>query len=128
MTEISKKTCTLSLLCGLILMLFGCSAPVRHINSDVCLVQQGNSPKEVMDILGPPNMKKQTATGELWTYYAAKESPLKRTPGVNLLFGTVSYDVVHVSFVNNVVANCQYRHATEPEFEQAQIAETATEQ
>lgn len=128
MTEISKKTCTFSLLCGLIFILFGCSAPVRHINSDVCLVQQGNSPKEVMAVLGPPNLKKQTAAGELWTYYSAKESPLKRTPGVNLLFGTVSYDVVHVSFVNNVVSNCQYRHATESEFEQSEIAEKATEQ
>ena len=81
-----------------------------------------------MDVLGPPNSKKQTEYGELWTYYTPQKSPLKRTPGVNLLFGTVSYDVVHVTFTSSVVSNCQYRHATEEEFKQSKIATTEEEQ
>ena len=128
MTEISKKTFYLALLSGLSLIIFGCSTSVRHLNSDVCLVQQGNSPKQVMDILGSPNLKKETQTGELWTYFSALESPLKRTPGVNLMFGSVSYDVVHVTFINNQVSDCQYRHATEQEFKQSEIAEKASEE
>ncbi len=128
MIEISKKTCLLALLCTLTSLIFGCSSPVHHMSSNVCLVQQGNSPKEVMDVLGPPNVKKQIATGELWTYYTAQKSPLKRTPGVNLMFGTVTYDVVHITFVNSVVSDCQYRYATEEEFKQSNIAQTAEEQ
>ncbi len=128
MTKIFKKILTFSLFFCLASIIPGCSSPVRHMSSDACLVQQGNSPKDVMDILGRPRVKKQTATGELWTYYSAQKSPLKRTAGVNLLFGTVSYDVVHVSFVNNLVSDCQYRHATEQEFEQSEIAEKAIEQ
>lgn len=128
MTQFSKKILTLSLFFCLASIISGCSSPVRHMSSDVCLVQQGNSPKDVVNILGPPMVKKQTATGELWTYYSAQKSPLKRTAGVNLMFGTISYDVVHVSFVNNLVSDCQYRHATEQEFEQSQIAQKAIEQ
>lgn len=103
-------------ICLISLPLSGCSGQVRHINSDVCLVKRGNSAKEVMDILGPPNSKTSTENGELWTYYTARKSPLKRTPGLNLLFGSVSYDIIHVTFADNTVANCQYRHANEEEF------------
>jgi outer membrane protein assembly factor BamE (lipoprotein component of BamABCDE complex) len=118
MSFLSTKTVYFTAIYALTLFLFGCSSSVRHICSDVCLVKQGNTPKQVMDILGPPNMKTPTETGELWNYYTAQQSPLKRTPGVGMLFGTVTYDVIHITFTDNVVSNCQYRHANEQEFKQ----------
>ncbi len=121
MNHIFKKPLYFALIYLLTFALFGCSTPVRHMSSDVCLVKPGNSPKEVMDVLGPPNSKKPTNTGELWTYFTAQESPLKRTPGIGYVFGTTTYDVVHVTFANNTVANCQYRHANEEEFKQSEI-------
>ncbi len=121
MTQLSKKTFSFTLIFFLACILLGCSPEIRHINSDVCLIQHGNSAKNVMEILGPPNIRKQTETGELWTYYSAQKSPLKRTPGVNLMFGTVTYDVIHVTFANNIVTNCQYRYANEAEFKQAKL-------
>ena len=122
MTQLSKKIFSFTFIFSLAFILLGCSPEVRHINSDVCLIQHGNSTKNVMDILGPPNIKKQTETGELWTYYSARKSPLKRTPGINLIFGTVTYDVIHVTFANDIVTNCQYRYANEEEFKQAKLA------
>jgi hypothetical protein len=128
MIHFLKKTVYFALVFTLICVSFGCSSSIRHISSDVCLVKQGNSPKEVMDILGSPQVKTETDTGELWTYYTARKSPLKRTPGINLLFGTVTYDVIYVTFEDNIVANCQYRHANEQEFKQAKIVSTTEEQ
>lgn len=118
MTHIFRKTLYLTLIYAIIFLVSGCGSSVRHISSDVCLVKQGNSTKEVMDVLGPPNMKTVTKTGELWTYYASQESPMKRTPGLGLMFGTVTYDVIHVTFTDGLVSNCQYRHANEKEFKQ----------
>ncbi len=122
-----KKTFCFSLVFTFIVAIFGCSSSVRHISSDVCLVKQGNSQKEVIDILGSPKVKTETPKGEMWTYYVAQKSPLKRTPGMNLLFGTVTYDVIYVTFQDNIVANCQYRHANEQEFKRAQIDPKAEE-
>lgn len=118
MSFLSTKTVYFTAIYALTLVLFGCSGSVRHISSDVCLVKQGNSAKQVMDILGSPNMKTPTETGELWSYYTAQESPLKRTPGIGLVFGTTTYDVIHITFTEGVVSNCQYRHANAKEFEQ----------
>lgn len=117
MSQLSRKTLYFSLIYLVTLVLFGCGSEVRHINSDVCLVKPGSTTKQVMDVLGPPNIKTTTEDGELWTYYTAKESPMKRTPGLGLIFGTTTYDVVHVTFTGDVVSNRQYRHANEKEFQ-----------
>ncbi len=121
MNQFLKKIVHSLLIYSLALFLFGCGAPVRHMNSDVCLIKQGNSPKEVMTVLGVPNVKSETSTGELWTYYSAQKSALKRTPVMRMMFGTISYDVVYVTFANNMVSNCQYRYANVDEFKQSKI-------
>lgn len=115
-----------ALLCclPLLMVLFsaGCSKePIRHLSSDSCLIAQGTTKQDVLTYMGTPNFKKETETGEIWTFVQEHKSPLKKTPILKWIFGTVSYDLVYISFSGDIVTNCQYRAASEEEYEQSNL-------
>lgn len=117
-----------SLLCclPLLLVLFsaGCSKePIRHLSSEACLITQGTTKNDVLTYMGTPQFKKQTETGEIWTFAQENKSLLKKTPVFKWVFGSVSYDLVYITFTGDIVTNCQYRAASEKEYEDPALSQ-----
>ncbi|MBU0680698.1 MAG: hypothetical protein KKD73_04670 [Proteobacteria bacterium] len=117
-----------SLCCfALFMVLFGtgCSKePVRHLSSDSCLIAQGTTKQDVLTYMGTPKFKKVTEGGEIWTFVQEHLSLLKKTPVLNLMFGSASYELVYITFVGDIVTNCQYRAANEEEYKQSTLPQT----
>ncbi|MEN8140071.1 MAG: outer membrane protein assembly factor BamE [Thermodesulfobacteriota bacterium] len=116
-----------------LLVLLGCSAlltcgcgqkNIRHLNSDVALLKEGNSQQEVLELLGEPYKKEPQDNGEQWTYVEAKRSLLKRIWLVTLVAGTTRYEIIHVSFQEGQVKDTTFRYANEEEFKQAGLSAT----
>lgn len=117
-----------SLLCCLtLLMVFlnaGCSKePIRHLSSDSCLIAQGTTKQDVLTYMGTPKFKQQSASAETWIFVEEHRSLLKKTPVINWVLGTVSYDLVYISFNGDIVSNCQYRAASEEEYNKANLSQ-----
>lgn len=118
---LSPLFCCVALL--MVVGLSGCSnKPIRHLSSDACLIAQGTTKKDVLTYMGAPSVKRQTDTGEQWVFIQEHKSALKKTPVLNWLFGTVTYDLVYITFSGDIVTNCQYRSATEEEFGQSSLS------
>ncbi|PLX46874.1 MAG: hypothetical protein C0613_15805 [Desulfobulbaceae bacterium] len=116
-----------SLLCCVALLMIsglsGCSKePIRYLSSEACLVTPGTSHADVLSYMGAPDIKEQTDTGETWIYIEEHKSLLKKTPVLKWFLGTTSYDLVYITFTGDVVTNCQYRAATEEEFQQSSLS------
>ncbi len=112
--------CCLTLL--MVLFVAGCSKePIRHLSSDACLIAQGTTKQDVITYMGTPRFKKETATGEVWIFVHENESALKKTPVPNWFFGTVSYDLVYITFSGDIATNCQYRAASEQEYRESVV-------
>lgn len=104
----------------LLVMSAGCSKePIRHLSSDSCLIAQGTTKQDVLTFMGTPQFKKQTADNESWIFVQEHKSLLKKTPVLNWMFGSVSYDLVYITFSGDIVSNCQYRAVNEAEYKQA---------
>lgn len=117
-----------SLLCclALLMVLFsaGCSkTPIRHLSSEACLITQGTTKTDVLTYMGTPQFKKKTDTGEMWTYVQENKSTLKKTPVLNWAFGSISYDLVYITFIGDTATNCQYRAATEKEYRASTLSQ-----
>ena len=127
--HMSKKyRLTLSFLSFLVLFaLCGCfnSKPVRHLSSDVCLLIPNMTTKEeVLKLIGQPNQRLTTQQGqEIWYYYDAKKSLLRKTPYVGDKLGDENFDLVTVTFTGGRVVTCAYRSLTQEEFEKTGINE-----
>ena len=96
----------------------GCSSQdtIRHLNSDICLITPKLTPKEVVSYLGVPDKKQTSANGEIWIYYDAKKSTLRKTPLIGDRLGHLDYDVVTILFTGDQVHSCIYRSFNEDEF------------
>lgn len=103
------------------LMLLGCATkePVRHLSSDVCLVMpESTSKAEVLSFLGEPNLREPKGNGdETWIYYKKNETLLRKIPGVGKELGSLSYEIVTVSFVGEQVRTCVYRQLGKEEIQ-----------
>lgn len=111
-----------SLLCCLALLLFmgGCGKePIRHLSSDACLISQGTTKKDVLAYMGTPQVTTATEAGEVWIFVEEHKSLLKKTPVLNWAFGSATYDLVYITFSGDMVTDCQYRAATEKQYEEA---------
>ena len=125
MTQLRPARCGLLVLL-LILFLAGCHRqPVRHLSSDACLLLPGNTTKqEVLSYLGTPDQRRMDPQqGEMWVYYEANKSFLRKTPLLGDNLGDEQYDVVVVTFQNDQVRTCVYRSFTEEQFKQADLIE-----
>jgi hypothetical protein len=108
------------------LALAGCyRQPVRHLSSDVSLLQPGSTTKqEVLTYLGPPDQRRpDSREGEIWIYHQSKKSFLRKTPLVGRKVGRQQYDVAIITFRGEVVHASTYRSFDEQEFEEAGIGQ-----
>ncbi len=119
---LSSILCCLSLV--MILLNAGCSKePIRHLSSDAGLISQGTTKEDVRTFMGTPEFKKTTGTGEIWIFVQEHKSLLKKIPVLNWAFGSASYDLVYITFTGDIVTNCQYRAASEKEYEDQALSQ-----
>ncbi len=109
----------------LILFLPSCShKPVRHLASDICLMTQGTSKKEVLTYMGSPDEQRTDQQGELWIYYQVNKSLLRKTPYIGGNFGDENVDVVTIRFAGDLITTCVYRSLTDEEFRKSGIGDS----
>lgn len=105
------------------LLVAGCgSAPIQHLNSDVAQLKKGNSQAEVMAIMGAPTRKWQEEDREQWIYIVPHKSFMKRLWLINHLAGTISYEIVRITFVGDAISKYSFRYAKEEEFNKSGLA------
>lgn len=103
----------------LFLGMSGCAQKaVRHLASDVCLISPEKTTKEqVVTYLGQPDAQYEMEDGtESWVYYEVKKSTLQDTPYIGDKIGDKKYEMVKVTFGNDIVQTCVYRLLSEEEF------------
>ncbi|MEN8257235.1 MAG: hypothetical protein ABFS09_05170 [Thermodesulfobacteriota bacterium] len=109
------------LLCSLFLVMVllasGCSKePIRHLSSEACLIAQGTTRADVLTYMGTPKFKNKTESGEVWIFVEEHKSLFKKTPVLKWFAGSISYDLVYITFTGDIVTNCQYRSVSEEEY------------
>jgi hypothetical protein len=103
----------------------GCAKKnVRHLASDVSLITPEKTTKEqVLTYLGPPDEENEMADGgETWIYYDVKKTALHNTPYIGDKIGDKKYEMVKVTFGDEIVQTCIYRLLTDEEFSEGQLA------
>jgi len=104
----------------LVIMLFGQGCfyrePVRHLASDVCMISEGVSQKEVLQYLGSPDERQGGKEAELWIYFQVNQTVLRKAPYIGDRLGREDVDVVTVRFAGDKVVTCVYRSMSEEEF------------
>lgn len=103
----------------------GCAKKnVRHLASDVCLVDPEKTTKdEVLSYLGQPDERYEMAEGgETWIYHDVKKTLLQGTPYIGDRIGDKKYEMVKVMFAGDIVRTCVYRLLTEEEFAEGGLA------
>ncbi len=116
------KSFIITLVIATFLILPGCSGkPVRHLNSDVCLMTPGTSKQEVLTYLGTPREQRVDQHGEIWIYYKVNKSLLRKTPFIGDKLGDEDVEVVTVHFMGDQINTCAYRSLTAEEFKQTKI-------
>lgn len=100
----------------------GCyTKPVRHLASDIALVQVGKStPQDVVVFLGEPDEQQDLDDGvQKWLYREKNVGLLQKTPLVGSKFGSPIYNQVVVTIKNGVVSACDFSHSDESEMDWA---------
>lgn len=109
-----------ALLVLLVVLLFGQGClyreEVRHLASDVCLISEGISQKEVLQYLGSPDERQGNKDAELWIYFQVNQTALRKAPYIGDRLGREDVDVVTVRFAGAKVVTCVYRSMSEEEF------------
>lgn len=106
----------------LTLLLSGCSGkPVRHLSSEACLIAQGTTEQDVLTYMGAPKFRNKTTDGEVWIFVEEHKSLFKKTPVINWFAGSISYDLVYITFTGDTVTNCQYRSLSEEEYKKTSL-------
>ena len=116
-----------SLFCSLFLVIIlltsSCSTePIRHLSSEACLVAQGTTGQDVLTYMGAPKFKNKTTDGEVWIFVEEHKSLFKKTPVINWFAGSISYDLVYITFTGDTVTNCQYRSLSEEEYNKTSLS------
>ncbi len=97
-------------------VLGGCyTTPVRHLASDIALVQIGKSTQEdVVVFLGDPNEQSDQGDGvQKWLYLEKDVGLLQKTPLVGKKLGAPGIYQVMITFKNGVVSSCDFAYADE---------------
>ena len=123
----NKRFLMAAMLClALFMGIGGCAKKnVRHLASDVCLVNPEQSTKEqVLAYLGLPDEQYELAEGgEIWVYYDEEKTVLRDTPYIGEKIGEKNYETVKVTFKGDIVQTCVYRLLTEEEFQNGDLAQ-----
>jgi len=102
------------------LVLFGCARPeqVRHLSADACLILPEKTTKqETLALLGEPDERQALPGGdEQWVYFQANKSFLRETPLIGEKLGSEEYDILTVTFSENLATACSYRLLSGDEF------------
>lgn len=96
-----------------VLVFQGCAGqPVRHLASDASLVVPGSSTRqEVQQLLGPPDQQEgNVEQGEIWQYRQVNKSLLRKAPYVGNALGNQNYDVLTITFQNDIVKASVFRN------------------
>lgn len=115
----AQKYALFLLLAVMALLFSGCAShEVRHLASDASLFSPGKtSQQQILGILGPPDQKQELKQGgEIWRYYQAHKSFLRKTPFFGNRLGEESFDVLTITFRNQRLVDSVYRQLTEGEF------------
>ena len=110
---------------ALIMGMAGCAKKnVRHLASDVCLITPQKTTKEqVLTYLGQPDEQNEMADGgETWIYYNVKKTALRDTPYIGNKIGDKKYEMVKLTFGDEIVQTCIYRLLTDGEFSEGKLA------
>jgi hypothetical protein len=102
--------------------LVGCyTKPVRHLASDIALLQVGKSTREdVIVFLGDPDEQQEVGEGvQKWLYKDKNISLLQKTPLIGSKLGSPEYNQVVVTLRNGVVSACDYSYADEDDMDWA---------
>jgi hypothetical protein len=89
----------------------GCyTTPVRHLASDVSLLQVGESTdKDVLIFLGEPDEQQELTAGvEKWLFKDKEMTFLEKAPLVGKHLGAPEYKQVVVTITNNIVTEVVY--------------------
>jgi hypothetical protein len=111
----SRKT-SFFILVFLCCLIEGCySTPVRHLSSDIALLQVGKSTKQdVIIYLGEPDDQIEEADGiQKFLYREKNNSFFRNTPLIGKKLGTSEVDQVVVTMKNGVVTACEYSYITD---------------
>ncbi|MGW8192984.1 MAG: hypothetical protein ACWGOX_01850 [Desulforhopalus sp.] len=107
----SLKKLLLLLLLAAIAGSSGCyTTPVRHLASDVALLNVGKSTQQdVLVFLGEPDEQQVVGGGvERWFYENEDQTVLEKTPYVGKYFGSPEYNRVVVTLTNGIVTDCTF--------------------
>lgn len=122
---------TISFIITFLLILFtlsGClnNEPVRHLSSDASLIISGHTTREqIMSFMGSPAVQEQgPGNTETWIYYQMNKSLMRKAPHIGHRLGYEEYDVVTVTFIDDVVQESRYRLLSEEEFRELGISVT----
>ncbi len=94
----------------------GCyTKPVRHLGSDIALLQVGKSTSEdVIVFLGEPDEQQEIdGAVQKWLYKDKNVSLLQKTPLIGNKLGSPEYNQVVVTFQNGIVSACDYSYSDE---------------
>ena len=97
-------------------ILGGCyTKPVRHLASDIALLQVGKSTREdVIVYLGDSDEQQELGEGvQKWLYKDKNISLLQKTPLVGSRFGSPEFNQVVVTLRNGVVSALDYSYSDE---------------
>ena len=100
----------------------GCyTKPVRHLASDIALLQVGKSTREdVVVFLGEPDEQQELGEGvQKWLYREKNMSLLQKTPLVGSRIGAPEFNQVVVTLRNGVVSACDYSYSDEDDMDWA---------
>jgi len=100
----------------------GCyTQPVRHLASDIALLQVGKSTREdVVVFLGEPDEQQELGEGvQKWLYREKNMSLLQKTPLVGSKIGAPEFNQVVVTLRNGVVSACDYSYSDEDDMDWA---------
>ena len=97
-------------------ILGGCyTTPVRHLASDIALLQVGKTTREEVTVfLGDPDEQQELGEGvQKWLYREKKVGLLQKTPLVGNKLGSPEFNQVVVTLRNGIVSACDYSYANE---------------
>lgn len=115
-----RQALSLGLIILLLLATAACASrtqPVRHLAADVSMIAQGDSERNVMAMIGPPDIRRAlTDGGEEWLYLEHRQSRLRQTRVLGNWMGHEDYHLAVITLHNGQVSQVIYRALTAEEF------------
>jgi hypothetical protein len=117
----SKRNCFFLLFLALSTFTGCYNKPVRHLASDIALLQVGKSTREdVIVFLGEPDEQQELGEGvQKWLYRDKNVSLLQKTPLLGSKIGAPEFNQAVITLSNGVVSACEYSYSDEDDMDWA---------